>query len=323
MSILDEQRVIAIEEHYYDPNVISHFTGGDVRKGGIVKDELLEVGEKRIKSMNECGIDVQILSHGAPSTQRMDAATGIPVAKAANDFLYEICQAYPNRLKGFAALPTADPVAAANELSRSVNELGFKGAMIHGLIGEEKLFIDDPRFWPIFEQAQSLDVPIYIHPANPHPAVVDAYLKDYVEQYPIIANAGWGFTMETATIGIRLVLSGVFNQFPNLKIIIGHLGETLPFLLWRIDMALNRPGNDRIAFRDIFASHFYITTSGFFSDPALLCCIQEMGVDRILFAIDYPFIPNEPGPKWMEQIMLSIEDKAKILHGNAERILNI
>jgi len=323
VGILNDQRVIAIEEHYYDPNVICHYTGVDARTGGFVKDNLLEVGEKRIKSMDDCGIDVQILSHGAPSTQRMNAETGIPVAKAANDYLFEICEAYPNRLGGFAALPTADPVAAAEELSRSVNELGFKGAMIHGLIGEQKLFVDDPIFWPIFERAQALDVPLYIHPANPHPAVIDAYLKDYVERYPGVVNAGWGFTMETATIGIRLVLSGVFNKFPDLKIIIGHLGETLPFLMWRIDLALNRPGNDGIAFRDIFTSHFYITTSGFFSDPALLCCIQEMGVDRILFAIDYPFVPNEPGPKWMEKLMLNREDKAKILHGNAERILNI
>ena len=138
MSILVDQRVIAIEEHYYDPNVISHYTGVDARTGGFVKDSLLEVGDKRIKSMDDSGIDVQVLSHGAPSTQRMDADTGIPVAKAANDYLFEICQANPQRLAGFAALPTADPIAAADELSRSVNQLGFKGAMIHGLIGEER-----------------------------------------------------------------------------------------------------------------------------------------------------------------------------------------
>ena len=178
MSILVGQRVISIEEHYYDPNVISHYTGVDARTGGFVKDSLLEVGDQRIKSMDDSGIDVQVLSHGAPSTQRMDADTVIPVAKAANDYLFEICQANPQRLAGFAALPTADPTAAADELSRSVNELGFKGAMIHGLIGEERLFVDNKRFWPIFEKAQALDVPIYIHPANPHPAVVDAYLKD-------------------------------------------------------------------------------------------------------------------------------------------------
>ena len=321
MTILKEFRVITIEEHYYDKNVISHFTGADARTGGFVKDNLLEVGEKRIQSMDDCGIDIQVLSHGAPSTQRIGAESGVQVAKAANDYLYEVCQAHPDRFAGFAALPTGDPAAAADELARTVNELGFKGAMIHGLIGEEKLFLDDKRFWPIFDRAQGLDVPIYIHPANPHPAVVTAYLKDYAEAYPGVVNAGWGFTMETATMGIRLVLSGVFDKYPNLKIILGHLGETLPFLMWRIDMALNRPGNDGVAFREIFTSQFYITTSGFFSDPALLCCIQEMGVEHILFAIDYPFVPNEPGPKWMERLMINNKDKAKILHGNAERLL--
>ena len=129
--------------------------------------------------------------------------------------------------------------------------------------------------------------------------------------------------METATAGIRLVLSGVFEKYPNLKIILGHLGETLPFLMWRIDLALNRPGNEGVEFRKIFSSHFYITTSGFFSDPALNLCIQEMGADRILFAIDYPFVPNEPGPKWMENTMLNAADKAKILHGNAENLLRM
>jgi 2,3-dihydroxybenzoate decarboxylase len=322
MAILNEQRVIAIEEHYYDDNVTAHFTGIDARTGGFVRDKLEDVGAARLKSMDDCGIDVQVLSHGAPSTQRMDAETAVKVAALANDGLAELINAHPNRFAGFAALPTADPQAAANELERAVDKLGFKGAMIHGLTGGEHFF-DKQQFWPIYERAQALDVPLYIHPANPHPTVVDIYLADYAEAFPGIVNAGWGFTMETATAGIRIVLSGVLDEYPDVKIILGHLGETLPFLLWRIDMAVNRPGNDGVAFRDAFCSHFYITTSGFFSDPALLCCIQEMGADRTLFAIDYPFVPNEPGPKWMERLMLNAEDKAKILHGNAERLLRL
>jgi predicted TIM-barrel fold metal-dependent hydrolase len=322
MSILDGQRVIAIEEHYYDDQVTKHFQGLDGKLGGFIKDKIQDVGEGRIKSMDECGIDVQVLSHGAPSTQKLDAETGPAIAMAANDHLYEICQANPDRLAGFAAIATANPKAAADELERAVTKLSMKGAMIHGLTGGE-LFIDDQQFWPIFERAEALDVPIYLHPGIPHQKVIDVYLKDYVEKFPGFLNAGWGFTMETATAGIRMVLSGVFEKYPNLKIILGHLGETLPFLMWRIDLALNRPGNDGVAFRDIFTSHFYITTSGFFSDPALLLCIQEMGIDRVLFAIDYPFVPNEPGPKWMETIMLNAEDKAKILHGNSERLLRM
>ncbi|MCZ6764066.1 MAG: amidohydrolase family protein, partial [Alphaproteobacteria bacterium] len=263
-----------------------------------------------------------VLSHGAPSTQKLDAELGPKVAAAANDRLKEICDAYPDRLAGFAALGTADPIAAANELERAIDKLGFKGAMIHGLTGGE-LFIDHRRFWPIFERAQALDVPLYLHPALPHKAVIDIYLKDYAEKFPGVLNAGWGFTLETATAAIRLVLSGVLEKYPGVKIVLGHLGETLPFLLWRIDMALNRPGNDGVAFRDLFCAHFHVTTSGFFSDPALLLCIQELGVDRILFAVDYPFVPNPPGPQWMERLMLSTSDKAKILHGNSERLLKM
>jgi 2,3-dihydroxybenzoate decarboxylase len=152
---------------------------------------------------------------------------------------------------------------------------------------------------------------------------MDAYYKDYTDDFPALATAGFGFTMETAAAGVRIVLSGVLDKYPDVKIILGHLGEALPFLLWRIDMALNRPGNKGVAFRHLFTSNFYITTSGFFSDPALLCCIQEIGIDRILFAIDYPFVANEPGPKWMESLMLNADDKAKILHRNAERILGV
>jgi len=322
MTILNEQRVIAIEEHYYDDEVTAQFTGIDARTGGFVRDKLEDVGAARLKSMDDCGIDVQVLSHGAPSAQKMDAETGVRVAAGANDRLAELIQVHPDRFAGFAALPTADPGASADELERAVTKLGLKGAMIHGLTGGEHFF-DKEQFWPIYERAQALDVPLYIHPANIHPTVAEIYLKDYAESFPGIMNAGWGFTMETATAGIRIVLSGVLDTYPDVQIILGHLGETLPFLLWRIDMAVNRPGNDGMAFRDAFCSHFHITTSGFFSDPALLCSIQEMGADRTLFAIDYPFVPNEPGPKWMERLMLNAEDKAKILHGNAEKLLKL
>jgi len=322
MSILDGKKVIAIEEHYYDDRLTETFTGVDARTGGHVREALEDVGAARIKSMDEHNIDVQVLSHGAPSAQKLNADTGPAIATAINDRLKEICDAYPDRFKGFAALATAAPEAAADELERAVKDLGMVGAMIHGLTGGEK-FIDLKEFWPIFARAETLDVPLYIHPANIHANVLDAYLKDYVGDYPGLANAGWGFTMETATMGIRIVLSGVLEEYPGLNIILGHLGETLPFLMWRIDLALNRPGNEGVEFRKLFTSHFHITTSGFFSDPAMLCCLQEMGADRIMFAIDYPFVPNDPGPVWMERLMLNEEDKDKILHRNAEKLLKL
>ena len=314
-------QVIAIEEHYWDPDVERHFSGRDVVAGPRVRDRLHDVDALRLKEMDESGIDVQVLSHGAPALQRMDAETAVPLARAANDRLYETVQEHPDRFAAFAALPTPDPGAAADELERAVTKLGFKGAMVHG--PTNGVFFDDRRFWPIFERAQDLDVPIYVHPATPHPLVSQVYYDDYLDRFPWLLTAAWGFTVETATQGIRLVLSGVFAEYPRLKVILGHLGESLPFSLWRITQALTREGNQPIQFRDVFCEHFYITTSGNFSTPALLCSILEMGVDRVLFSVDYPFVENRPGVAWMDGLPISAEDRAKILNGNARRLLKM
>ncbi len=311
--------IIALEEHYYDAEVARHFRGGD--PSPATRQRLEDLGTLRLKEMDEAGIDVQVISHGAPATQRLDAQTAVPLARQANDRLHEAVRTHPDRFAGFAALPTADPRAAADELERAVTKLGFKGAMVHG--PTNGVFFDDKRFWPIFERAQALDVPLYVHPSVPHPAVVEAYYKDYLKDFPSLLTAAWGFTVETATQGIRLVLSGVFDAYPRVKIILGHLGESLPFSLWRIDMALAREGNRPASFRQYFCEHFYITTSGNFSNPALLCCIMEMGVDRILFSVDYPFVENKPGTKWMESVPLCAEDREKILSGNAKRLLKM
>ena len=315
-------KVIALEEHYFDPEVTRHFNeGGPESRLPALRERLFDVGALRLKEMDEAGIDVQVLSHGAPATQRLDAETAIPVARQANDKLKQVIESHPERFRGFAALPTADPKAAADELERAVTRLGFKGAMIHGLANGR--FLDERRFWPIFERAQALDVPLYMHPAAPHPAVVEAYYQDYAKEFPALLTAGWGFTVETATQAIRMVLSGMFEAYPRLRIILGHLGEGLPFSLWRIDMALARQGNRPTPFRDCFREHFWITTSGNFSTPALLCCLLEMGADRILFSVDYPFVPNAPGVQWMRELPVGAEDGAKILGGNARRLLRI
>jgi predicted TIM-barrel fold metal-dependent hydrolase len=313
--------VIAIEEHYWDEELVSHFTGAEARRGGENDKRLLDLGALRLKEMDEAKIDVQVLSHGAPAAQKLPAEIAVAVTRSVNDRLAASVAAHPTRFAALAALPTAVPEAAADELERTVAELGFKGAMIHGLA--EGQFVDGKRFWPIFARAEQLDVPIYLHPAVPHPQVMDAYYKDYAQDFPTVIRAAWGYTVETATQAIRLVLSGVFEAHPNLKIILGHLGETLPFLVWRVDHALARPGQKSISFRDIFCNNFYITTSGNFSDPALLCCVMEMGVDRILFAVDYPFVSNPPGTRWMENVPLADADKAKILSGNAQKLLRL
>jgi 2,3-dihydroxybenzoate decarboxylase len=312
--------VIALEEHYYDPELADTFEGPEGR-GAEIRRRLLDLGELRLAELDAAGIDVQVISHGAPSAQRLDPDTAVRLARAANDRLAEAVAAHPDRFAAFATLPTPDPEAAAAELDRAVTTLGFKGAMVHGLTNG--VFFDDQRFWPICERAQALDVPIYLHPAAPHAAVVEAYYQDYVQEFPSILNAGWGFTVETATQGIRMVLSGVFDAYPNLKIILGHMGEGLPFLLWRINHALARPGNRPIAFREQFSQHVYINTSGNFSTPALICSMLELGVDRILFSVDYPFVPNEPGTRWLDQLQISVDDKAKIAGGNAKRLLKL
>ena len=167
-------------------------------------------------------------------------------------------------------------------------------------------------------------MPIYMHPAAPDATVVERYYKEYVKSFPAILNAGWGFTVETATQCVRLVLSGVFDAYPKLKIIVGHLGEGIPFLLWRIDQAMSRPENvGGSSFRDIFSEHFYITTSGNFSTPAMLCSMQEMGADRILFSVDWPFVANKPAVDWATRVPLCAEDREKILSGNAKRLLKM
>jgi predicted TIM-barrel fold metal-dependent hydrolase len=312
--------VIAIEEHYWDEELEKTFTGSEAGRPGEQFNRLHDFGPLRINEMDDAGIDIQVLSHGAPSTQKLPAETAPAMATRVNDRLAAIVAKNPTRFAGFAALPTAVPEAAADELERTA-KLGFKGAMLHGLSNGE--FLDDKKFWSIFARAEKLDLPIYLHPSQPHPDVIKTYYQDYVKDFPMLPRATWGYTVETATLAIRLVLSGVFEKHPKLKIILGHLGETLPFVVWRVDHTLARPGQKSISFRDVFCNNFYVTTSGNFSNPALLCCVIEMGIDRILFAVDWPFVMNPPATKWMEGVPLCDEDKAKILSSNAKRLLKM
>jgi 2,3-dihydroxybenzoate decarboxylase len=217
--------IVALEEHYHDPQVtaVIQLEG---RKNPELAKRLDDLGELRLKEMDEAGVDYQILSLGAPATQRLPADSALQTARSVNDRLAEAVRTHPKRFGAFAALPTTtDAKLAADELERCVTKLGFVGAMIHGL--SNGVFPDDKRFWPIFERAQALDVPLYFHPAMPHPAVIEAYLKDYAGKHPSLVNAGRGFIIETATLGIRLILSGVLEAYPKVKVILGHLGEGL------------------------------------------------------------------------------------------------
>lgn len=308
--------VVAIEEHYLDAEVYA-IAGG---AGGSLATRMRDLGAQRLREMDEAGVDIQVLSHAPPGLQRVPASSAADVARRANDRLAEVVAAHPTRFAAFASLPTSVPDHAAEELERTVRELGFKGAMIHGTT--DGLFLDDARFWPILERAEALDVPLYIHPALPMAAVRQAYMGKYAETHPTFATAAWGFTIETGTHAMRLVLSGALEAFPCLQLILGHLGEGIPFLMARIDEALSRDTPTK-TFRKLFTDHFHVTTSGFFSDPALACCIAEMGVDRILFSIDWPFVENAPGVDWLRTFALGDADKAKIFGGNAKRLLKL
>jgi 2,3-dihydroxybenzoate decarboxylase len=287
----------------------------------MLESRLNDLGEVRLSEMDSAGIDLQVISHAPSPLQQLDAKDSRELAAATNDRLHDAVDRNPERFAAFAALPTPDPDAAADELERTVTRLGFKGALIHGRTHEE--FHDLNKFWPIYERAQHLDVPIYIHPGPPHPAMVQAYYGDYLKDFPSLNSAAWGFTIDTANQVVRMILSGLFDAYPRLNVIIGHMGESIPFLVDRIDEALSRPGNRPVAFKDTFLEHFYITTSGHFSTPALLCAMLEMGIDRIMFSVDWPFVENKPGMQWMQTVPLSHEDKEKLFNGNARRILKI
>ena len=313
-------RIITLEEHYADPELIALYGAEDLPGPGL-RAKLLDVGDVRLRAMDEAGIDLQILSHTAPGTHKMDPASAVRLARLANDRLARVVATHPTRFAAFAILPTSDPDAAAVELERAVRSHGFVGAMVHGLTNGA--FLDEGRFWPIFAAAEALDVPIYLHPSVPSPAVTAAYYGDYAADFPMLLRAGWGFTVETATQAIRLVLSGALDAHPGLKLILGHMGEALPFLLWRTDQALSRSGNRPLDFRAAFTRHFWVTTSGNFSTPALLATMMELGMDRILFSVDWPFVDNREGVDWVRAAPISAEDREKLLGGNARRLLKL
>ena len=312
-------QVIALEEHYWDKELVGTYRGVDVMRAPALEERLYDLGELRLKEMDEAGVDYQIISHGASSAQNLPAEIALKMTQGVNDRLHKAVQQHPKRFGAFAAVPTHDAKEGADELERCVTKLGFHGAMLHGLANG--VFLDDKRFWPIYERAEKLGVPVYFHPAAPQQVVVDKYYKEYVQVAPAILSAGWGFTVEAATTAVRMVLSGVFEKYPNLQCVLGHLGEGIPFLIARMDEALSR--GSKVQFRETFSSHFSVTTSGFFSNPALLCTMQELGMDRIMFSIDWPFVKNTTGTDWLKTVPLCAEDKVKLMSGNAKRLLKL
>jgi predicted TIM-barrel fold metal-dependent hydrolase len=238
-------RTITVEEHYATPAFLDgpgrslkeRAQGPEIRMHGI-PDLLCDLDERRIANMDAAGIDVQVLSLTAPGTEQFDAAEAIPRAREMNDFLAQALNRHPDRLAGFATLPTPAPDAAADELERAAQTYGFKGALINGHVRGR--YLDDPFFWPILERPEALHVPHYLHPTRPPLAVVEAsYTGNFA---PVIAtalaNSAWGWHIETAVHVLRIILSGAFDRYPALQVIIGHLGEGLPFMLSRLEFTL-------------------------------------------------------------------------------------
>jgi len=323
-------KIIAIEEHFSTPlyrekvhaNEFRNFyiTSRSEQIGHDIVKELGDIDAERIRHMDAQGVDVQVLSFGSPGPQAFNANEAIPMARDANDILYEAMKKHPTRFAGFAALATAAPDDAAAELERTVKQYGFKGTMIHGhTLGS---FLDDKKYWPIFERAEALDVPIYLHPTLPPPNAMKAYFEGYEE----IARAGWGFAVDTSIHFLRILFSGAFDAYPKLKIILGHLGEGLPFAMHRLNdhtwRSAQRRGLKKTPLEYI-RDNLVVTTSGNWYEPALVCTLMAMGADNILFAIDWPYEPNTAGMDFFHKLSLSDDDKEKIAHGNAERLLRM
>lgn len=325
--MIEKMRTVALEEHYASPAFVVG-PGRDFGKysqfTAKVISQLRDVDEGRIAEMDAAGVDVQVLSLVSPGVEQLDAAVAVKLARESNDFLAEAVRRHPHRLAGFAALPTPAPEEAADELERTVRECGFKGALING--HSRGRYLDDRFFWPILERAEALSAPIYLHPTIPPESVVKTY---YAGAHPPevtarLSAAGWGWHVETAIHVLRIILSGAFDRYPNLQLIIGHLGEGLPFMLPRLDKIL--PTETTELERPIGAylrENVNYTISGFNFMPTFLDTVLEVGADRIMLSTDYPFGSMQDACTFFEKLPSTPADREKIAHANAERLLRV
>ncbi|HVT66960.1 MAG TPA: amidohydrolase family protein [Trebonia sp.] len=320
-------RVIALEEHFWTAELApAPGTGVLARPDGKALDAALrEVGEARIADMDAAGIDVQVLSHTQPAAQSVPGPAGAEAARRANDYLAAVAGRHPGRLAGFATLPTASPAAAADELSRCVSELGFLGGLVNSTLGTNGIFLDDPSFEPLLARFEALDVPLYLHPTAP-PDVIREPLYGGLAG-PVsraLATNAWGWHAEAGLHAVRLAAAGVFERHPGLRVIIGHDGEMIPFMLARIDDVMPRSltglGAEMSAY---LLRHLWITTSGMFALPPFQCALSVFGADRLLFSVDYPFSPNARGRDFLDALPLEPADKAKVAGENAARLLRL
>jgi hypothetical protein len=291
---------------------------------------LSELGPRRIGAMNEAGLNVQILSAHTPGVENVPGQEGIDFAYRLNKTLVDGPMAtYPGRFEAFATLPLQDPEAAADELERAVREDGFLGALTNGSIG--KKFLDHPDFEPVLARAEALDVPIYIHPGFPPDEVFQIYYStmrpEYKAEYQdyIFSGSGYGWHQEVLTQCLRMITYGVFDRFPKLQIIIGHMGEGLPFYYERVVGEMSEVTEDSLnkPFEQYFHDNFWFTTSAFFQDELLHLLLKYISVDRVMFATDYPFADMKEGTDWFRAVKLPRKAKEKIAFRNAEKLFGI
>jgi 5-carboxyvanillate decarboxylase len=303
---------------WYEPNVWeSHGVG--------IEDKLLHIAEGRLKAMDEAGIDIQVLSLSTPGCEQFSADDGTAWSKKTNDQLSKAVKKHPDRFIGLAALAPQNPEGAVKELVRAVKELDLKGIKLNSHIGAT--YLDDKRYWPILKKAEELDVPLYLHPTTPHPSM----LKPYTDYGYALTGPSLGFGAETAVHAMRMIYSGVFDEFPNLKVIIGHLGEGLLFWMYRIDFGFVKPWVDeelqpKIKKRpsEYIRNNFFVTTSGMFAVPAFMCVFLEIGADRMMFASDYPYETCIEAANFIENVVaISDIDRKKICHQTAEKLFKL
>lgn len=328
-AIIDEKLpLIGLEEHFTTPELQDLKTRTDERlvSGGRRRPELVDVGTGRIKDMDEAGIDIQVLSTVTPGVQSLPTADAIEYARKLNAWIAgEVVEAWPDRFRAFATIPLTQPEAAADELEYAVREHRFVGSMTYGPINGK--FLDHADFEPVLARAESLDVPIYIHPNWPSPEVTNIYYDDLGDSLVsrILGGPGYGWHQEVALQCLRLIVSGTFDKFPNLQIVVGHMGEGLPFYYWRVGEDLDRIVGNRLhkSVQQYFHDNLWITTSAFFRDELLRLALATMGEDRIMFSVDYPMASARVGADWFRAVDLPVDIKRKIAHENAARLLRI
>ncbi|GJG89126.1 amidohydrolase [Gemmatimonadetes bacterium T265] len=328
-------KIIALEEHLVTPAVRTAWGALPPERRdpnatspllGQVAAQLEDLGDRRLRDMDDAGVDVQVLSLTSPGTQGLDPADAVPLARDANDVIAATVARRPDRFAGFATLPTPDPAAAARELERAVTTLGMKGALVFGRSwgpGGRERNADAPEFDDVYATAARLGAPLYLHPQTPAAPVRDAYYGGFGPEVDVaFATAGIGWHYETGVQLLRLVFAGVFDRHPGLQVIAGHWGEVVLFYLERIAMLdkaglkLERP------VADYFRQNVYYTPSGIFSQEYLERTVRIVGAERVLFAVDYPFIPVPKGGArtFLEQSSLSAADRELVAHGNWERL---